>query len=526
MTNSLTRTKEPLVLPEFPRLRWYACGPTVYDVPHLGHASCFVKFDVIRRILTDYFHLDVTLVMSITDVDDKIIARALRERRTTHQIAQTYELAFMQSMAQLGVRPPTAAVRVAQHMDDIVRFIERLLANGSAYVAPSGSVYFDTARFRYHYGKLQPARQIVGDDEGDGEGDEANAGGCGSADALREKRHLQDFALWKARRAATAEAGAEPVWPAPWGPGRPGWHVECSAMCGHVFGRTLDLHTGGIDLMFPHHENSIAQCEAHYECPQWANYFLHSGHVRVCGAKMSKSLGNTVSISELLERHSARQFRLFCLLSPYAAHVDWTASSMDAAVRAERILVDFLAGFGTPPEGDDASREGIRWTAAEHELCTALSGARSCVHAALADDFDTPTAMHALLRLVHQVHAYQAVCAQQARPMDRLLMRECADYMDGILHLFGCETALSVGTRGRDRTLNALVDFRSHVRRAALTQLAEAGNAAERDAMLGLLALCDRVRDTTLPALGYRLRDFRDGRAIVSAVSKARPGGP
>uniref|UniRef100_A0A8B9JN53 cysteine--tRNA ligase n=1 Tax=Astyanax mexicanus TaxID=7994 RepID=A0A8B9JN53_ASTMX len=274
--NSLSRQKEPLVLAKEGVATWYSCGPTVYDHAHLGHACSYVRFDILQRILTRVFGINITHVMVITDIDDKIIQRGLEENISPLVLARMYEEEFKKDMMALKVLPPAVYMRVTENIPQIVAFVERIISNGHAYATDQGDVYFDTQSIGSRYGKL------------------VNFGNAAEAPGVKDKRDPRDFALWKASKPQ------EPYWESPWGRGRPGWHIECSTIASSVFGSQLDIHSGGIDLAFPHHENEIAQCEAYHKCDQWGNYFLHSGHLHLKGSseKMSKSLKNYITIKQ------------------------------------------------------------------------------------------------------------------------------------------------------------------------------------------------------------------------------------
>jgi cysteinyl-tRNA synthetase len=280
--NTLTRRKEPLETRDDGKVSIYVCGPTVYNHIHIGNARTFLSFDVIRRYL-EWRGLEVTFVQNITDVDDKIIARAAEEDSTAEEVARTYTEAFFDSMRRLGIRRPDVQPRATETIADMIGMVERLLESGHAYEV-DGDVYFSVRSFP-EYGKLS-GRDI----------DEMRSGS--RVDVDERKRDPLDFALWK-----SAKPG-EPHWPSPWGEGRPGWHLECSVMSEKELGPSFDIHGGASDLIFPHHENEIAQSEAATGRP-FARYWLHGGLLQVNAEKMSKSLGNFMLLRDVLEATSA-----------------------------------------------------------------------------------------------------------------------------------------------------------------------------------------------------------------------------
>ncbi|KFM24979.1 Cysteine-tRNA ligase, cytoplasmic [Auxenochlorella protothecoides] len=415
--------------------------------------------------------------------------------------AARYEAEFLADMEALGVRPPTVLTRVSEYLPEVVEFVRGIERAGFAY-STHGSVYFDTAAFSagHTYGKLAPWSV----------GSVALAGEAG-ADG---KRHPSDFALWKARKPG------EPAWPSPWGEGRPGWHIECSAMASKILGRTLDIHTGGEDLRFPHHDNELAQSEAHYHacgCRQWVNYFLHSGHLGIDGLKMSKSLKNFITIRAALESISARQLRLMFVLQAWERPMTFGDqvlgearsreksvrdffSNVDLALREAQALAD--AAAGTLPE---------RWEAEEEVLQAALESTAELVHAALCDNINTRGAMDALGDLIKAFNVYRSARGPgSASPPQRLLIRSVASYVSRILGEFGLEFGVtsSAGPEaaGRDETpavLDAFAAFRDEIRR-----LAKEGAGAGQ-----VLAACDSVRDGPLVDLGVQLEDRAGGPA-------------
>eukprot|EP00899_Mesostigma_viride_P011633 jgi/Mesvir1/20470/Mv12360-RA.1 len=654
VSNSLCGEKVPFVV-NGRQVTWYICGPTVYDSSHVGHARNYVTFDIIRRILEDYFGYEVFYVMNVTDVDDKIILRARRnyllERYRQKQLAAVkgggspadtlqqvrsdissalaksitsqgarvaqceadmasttesrakeelteaaaqeklkldkllkaqaelaaitpvtsatssefaplldpllsvggdalassldasegqgvtdidiyrahaarYEQEFFEDMARLGVRSPSVLTRVSEYIPEIVAYVERIIANGFGYEA-NGSVYFDTAAFRkagHFYGKLCPWAVGAGNLAAEGEMNFATS----------EKRGKNDFVLWKASKPG------EPTWPSPWGRGRPGWHIECSAMASDLIQGSVDIHSGGTDLRFPHHDNELAQAEACCEMRQWVNYFLHSGHLHIEGHKMSKSLKNFITIREALQLYSPRQLRLLFLLQAWDRPFNFGTDSITKAAATEATFrnlfqnVDVAVREADKAAGDAASgapggvsRGHQKWGPAERSLNTALRAAQREVHARLCDNFDTAGVMSVLLSLVTDTNKYleEAMSAKSGEPPRTLLLRQVAAYVMRILHVFGVDSALedqgrvagfcdaaggeggAGGAANLAPYLDAFASFRDAVR-------ASARGVSGEDLKKDLLALCDRVRDETLVDLGVRLED-RTGQSAV-----------
>uniref|UniRef100_UPI00398E696F probable cysteine--tRNA ligase, mitochondrial isoform X2 n=1 Tax=Pristiophorus japonicus TaxID=55135 RepID=UPI00398E696F len=506
--NSLTRSKEPLVLAEPATASWYSCGPTVYDHAHLGHASSYVRFDIIRRILTKFFDIDVVMVMVITDIDDKIIQRAKELNISPTVLARIYEEDFKQDMACLKVLPPTVYMRVTDNILQIVEFIERIIHNGHAYSTSAGNVYFAIQSIGAQYGKLAGVCADTTGETSTGAGD---------------KRHVKDFALWKASKPQ------EPSWASPWGKGRPGWHIECSTVASSVFGNKLDIHSGGIDLAFPHHENEIAQCEAYHQCEQWGNYFLHSGHLHLKGSeeKMSKSLKNYITIKSLLEKFSANQFRMFCLLSKYRSAVEYSDTNMTEA----RTLLHSISAFI-----DDASaymRGQLACPAVDETLLwERLNATKVNVHAAFADDFDTPGATDSIMNLIHHGNRQlQAVTKEGDYPRSPAVFGAIISYIERFLDIVGISLGESQipaadGSSAALRSVTEqLVGFRQEVRNYALAvsdrelessegremPKEEKQELRERRRRLmierqPLLQACDSLRQD-LSALGINIKD-------------------
>jgi len=310
--NSLTKQKEVFTPIEPGKVRLYVCGMTVYDFCHVGHARVMVVFDVVTRYLRASGY-DVTYVRNITDIDDKIIARANENGETIQALTERFIDEMNQDAAALGVLPPDIEPKATESMSDIISMVETLIAKGFAYAADNGDVYYDVSKFD-EYGKLS-GRNI----------DELRAG---ERVAVNEaKNDPLDFVLWKAAKPE------EPAWDSPWGRGRPGWHIECSAMSANCLGEHFDIHGGGQDLQFPHHENEIAQSEGAHGC-QSVNYWMHNGFVRIDDEKMSKSLGNFFTVREVLEQYPAEVVRYFILTSHYRSPLNYSDEQLDQAKNA------------------------------------------------------------------------------------------------------------------------------------------------------------------------------------------------
>ncbi len=348
--NTLSGKKEEFVPLNGNKVTMYACGPTVYDLSHLGHARMFVVWDVVRRYL-GFAGYDVTFVRNITDVDDKIINRAIEKSINPEKLARQYTFEFWRDMKSLNVDFPDYEPRATEYINQMIDFIQALIDKGHAYEA-KGDVYFDVASFK-EYGKLgkQNLEQLlVGAREQ-----------VINQDALAAlKKTPVDFALWK------SAAEDEHSWPSPWGRGRPGWHLECSTMVKHILGISIDIHVGGEDLVFPHHENEIAQSESWHGKPL-AKYWMHNGFVQVNSKKMAKSLRNFSTIQDLLENFSGDTLRLFALQTHYRSPIDFTLESL-AATKAGIMRLLRAASYAPSTNGSgDGKNGGENKTAADSQ---------------------------------------------------------------------------------------------------------------------------------------------------------------
>ena len=426
--------------------------------------------------------------------------------------ARKYEREFMEDMAALGIREPDVLTRVTEYVPKIIAFVETIIEKGLAYKS-NGSVYLSLDAFEkagHNYRKLNPAGPggAATSEAEMAEGEGALASNSGS-----EKRNPNDFALWKASKAG------EPAWESPFGPGRPGWHIECSVVAGDILGETVDIHSGGEDLKFPHHDNELAQSEACFGCNQWVNYFTHTGHLHIEGLKMSKSLKNFITIRQALEHNTARQLRIMFLLQAWDQPMNYSDQTIDDARSKETTFKNFFREVEALVRDDYLAQEvGWRMGEADHKLSDAYLAARQLVHESLLDNFNTKEAMTAMLKVINEANTY--LRTPNAKPCV-LLLRAIATYITQILKVFGVVDGSddfgygggdgkgdSGSGAGAEPYVGAMVSFRESVRNAAL-EAAKGGDA--KAAIDSILKICDGLRDNELPKLGVRLEDRPTG---------------
>lgn len=616
--NSLTRKKELFVPQAGHRVTWYNCGPTVYDASHMGHARTYLSFDILRRVIQNYFGYDVFFVMNITDIDDKIIKRARQNHLYSQYVADNHSLEriledcnqvveyfgavvakttdpdkkvmqerlfnklkdgvarveaavrvdvadptrlesekqsllveakdvlsdwldsrlgssvtnnsifadlpryweeeFHKDMESLNVLPADCLTRVSEYVPEIVTFIQQIIDKNYAYES-NGSVYFNVKQFDaspcHHYAKLVP--EAFGDAGALAEGE----GDLSAADAPAEKRSANDFALWKKSKPG------EPSWESPWGLGRPGWHIECSVMASAILGESMDIHSGGYDLKFPHHDNELAQSEAHFENDVWTRYFLHSGHLTIAGCKMSKSLKNFITIQEVLQKYSARQLRITFLLHWWKDTLDYNENTMELARAYERTANEFFLSVkhllrSSPAKGVAAF---VKWGPAEVDMNAKLEKCKAGVHSAFCDNIDTRSALEEIRELISAANIY--IDANRTRgTLNRQLLKSTAHYITRIFDVLGLiarDEAIGFPAGGAASTgqgagdletlvlpyLSCMADFRDNVRQSAREIRATS-----------ILAECDRLRDDVLPNLGVRLEDKENEPTIIKLVDK------
>ena len=454
--NTLTRKKEDFQTLEPNVVRMYVCGVTVYNDAHVGHAMSALVFDIIRRYL-EYRGYKVKHVMNFTDVDDKIINRANQLKEDPLKLAQRYIDDYAQNLKDLNILPATINPRATQTMNEIQSMVKGLIEKGFAYAASNSDVYFRVTKDK-DYGKLS-GRKL----------DDMQAGA--RIEVEEAKEHPMDFALWK-----SAKPG-EPSWDSPWGKGRPGWHIECSAMNLKELGEQIDIHGGGNDLIFPHHENEIAQSES-FTGKQFARYWIHNGMLQLGGEKMSKSLGNIVSIKEFLSKRDADVMRMLVLNGSYRAPLIFNDETLDAAEKSlERIK------SGLRPAAP--SSKGIPAGSAS-ELTSQSEATRQSFISAMDDDFNTPLALAALHELVKAINTARDNNAtdEQLKPA-QVTLRE-------LTGVFGLRLLDKKGSGDADKFIDLLVEIRSEVRKQKLW------------------ALSDQIRDQ-LKSLGVTIEDSKEG---------------
>ena len=455
--NTLSHKKEEFKTLEPNVVKMYVCGPTVYSDAHIGHAMSAIVFDVARRYL-EYRGYQVRFVMNFTDVDDKIINRAKKLGVDPHTLAESYITAFRKHLVDLNILPATVNPRATQTMDKIQSMIQGLINKGFAYPAGNGDVYFRVT-LDPGYGKLS-GRKI----------DDMQAGA--RIEIEEKKEHPMDFAIWKA-----AKPG-EPAWDSPWGKGRPGWHIECSAMNLDILGEQIDIHGGGNDLVFPHHENEIAQTECFTGKP-FARYWMHNGMLQLQGEKMSKSIGNLVTIDDFLLRHEADSLRMMVLNGSYRAPLSYSEDIVDAV---ERGLDRMRSALKPAPAGaPGASAEG------RAALDKQTETTQQAFIEDMDDDFNTSGGLAALFELVRTINT-----ARDAGTTDAEL-KTAQDTLRTLTSVLGLRLSEKKASGGdADKFITLLVEIRYEMRKQKNW------------------AMSDLIRDR-LKELGVAIEDGKDG---------------
>ena len=449
--NTMTMKKDEFVPLEPGKVKMYACGPTVYNFFHVGNARPLIMFDVLRRCF-EYRGFEVTFVQNFTDIDDKIINRANEEGITCSEVAEKYIAEYFTDARGLGVREATFHPKATENIDGIIDMVSTLISKGYAYQS-GGDVYYRTANFP-DYGKLshQPL-------------DELMAGA--RVDVTEIKENPMDFALWKGSKPG------EPYWDSPWGRGRPGWHIECSVMAGRYLGKTIDIHCGGQDLIFPHHENEIAQSEGCNGC-QFTRYWVHNGFISIDSKKMSKSLGNFFTVREAAAAYGYESIRMFMLMSHYRSPLNYTGeiliqskNALDRLKTAKSTLEFILSN------GSDSVKE------TENDFIVSLPRYRERFIEALDDDFNTADAVSVIFELVRESNSISAG-AEPSKAFARAAL-ELLNEFDGVLGLFYADN----DEGNLDEGIEALIEARQAARKAK--NWAEADSIRDRLGEMGIV---------------------------------------
>jgi len=437
--NTLNKRKEEFIPLQPGKVKIYVCGITAYDYCHIGHARSAVVFDVIVKYLR-YLTYNVTFVRNFTDIDDKIIKRAQKEHKVPHEIARYFIKAFYEDMEALGVARADIEPKATEHIPEMIALVEKLLQKNYAYIA-NGDVYFSVERF-HQYGKLS-GRSL----------DEMLAGA--RVEVTPQKRHPLDFVLWKKAKPN------EPWWESPWGRGRPGWHLECSAMSMKYLGETLDIHGGGQDLIFPHHENEIAQSEAATEKP-FAKYWIHHGFVMVNKEKMSKSLGNFFTIREVLAKFHPEALRLFFLSHHYRSPIDFSDVALKETTNAlERVYLTLKRAQDRIGKVVEFEEQALK----DKPLYKQLAALENKFKQAMDDDFNTALALAYLFSGIKAINVY----LEEKKPEKSLLAWAIAKIktLGKVLGLYQSspETFLTQGVALTKEEIQKLIDKRSEARK-------------------------------------------------------------
>ena len=454
--NTMTRKKELFVPLQEGKVSMYACGPTVYNFFHIGNARPFIVFDTLRRYL-EYRGYQVTFVQNFTDIDDKMIRRANEEGITVKELGYRFIKEYYADA--LGVKRATVNPRATEHIQDIIDLVQTLVEKGHAYPTPNGDVYF-SVRSWPGYGKL--SGQNIDDLENGAR-----------VDPTEEKQDPLDFALWKGQKPG------EPAWPSPWGMGRPGWHIECSAMSMSILGQSFDIHGGGQDLIFPHHENEIAQSEAATGKP-FAHYWMHNGFINVDNQKMSKSLGNFFTVRDIAKEYDLDVVRLFMLSVQYRNPINFSRDLIQQAAVALQRLRTALDRLKEAPVAEEPAED-------EQAFLDSLEGYRARFNEAMDDDLNTADALGVLFDLARAANTFVSV--PRTKGAVEAVTKTYTELMD-VLGLMPRKTGEEFPAE-----VLALLDERQEARKAKN------------------YARADEIRDQ-LKALGYAIEDSRQGAKI------------
>lgn len=457
--NTLTNKKEEFHEINKGKVTIYSCGPTVYNYFHIGNARPFITFDLLRSFM-EYIGYEVKFVQNFTDVDDKIIKRANEENLTPKEVADKYIQAYYEDAKALGIRKATVNPRVTDVMDDIIKYVQDLVDGGYAYEL-NGDVYFEVDKFK-DYGKLSN-KNI----------DELEAGA--RIGVNEQKKSPMDFALWKAKKEG------EIAWDSPWGEGRPGWHIECSVMSTKYLGEHIDIHCGGADLIFPHHENEIAQSEAHNH-EKFANYWMHNGYINVDNVKMSKSLGNFFTVRDVLEHYTGDVLRFFMLSAHYKSPINYSKELLDAA----KTSLDRIKNCKENTDFIIKNLSQKEFTAQENDLLKQISGFKDSFIEKMSDDLNSADAIAVIFDLVKFANSNINENSSKAFAQQTLDM---LNELTGVLNIANLDTQNSDID---EEKILSLIEERANAKKA-------------KD-----FARADQIRDELL-GMGIQIKDTRTG---------------
>lgn len=508
-----TRSKRDFIPVEEGKVGMYVCGPTVYNYIHIGNARTFISFDTIRRYLT-WRGFEVTFVQNVTDVDDKIITKALEEERSAAEVAKEYTEAFIADMHAAGVQDPDIRPKATEEIDTMIKLVQRLIDKGHAY-AVDGDVYF-AVRSYSAYGELSN-RNV---DEMESGHRELRADGQGLED---RKRDPLDFALWKA-----AKPG-EPSWDSPWGQGRPGWHIECSAMSEKYLHLPFDIHGGGADLCFPHHENERAQSEAAFDTT-FANYWMHGGMLQINSEKMSKSLGNFLLLRDILETTDPAVLRMLMLQTHYRSPLDFSDARLKESAAALERLENFVTNALWLAKNPVAGESTAQTEPLAPRIAALASQMRASFTESMDDDFNTAGALGAIFNFVGEVNTL--LNDAQVTAEDVQALTDAANAVVELMDVLGISIEVKDASSATAEVLDdedgAAEVMALAMELAGFTPGDGADPSTVKAAMAALLdaranaranknyAVADAIRDGLLE-LGFRIEDTPQGARIIKA---------
>ena len=471
-------------------IKWYTCGPTVYSSAHLGHARTFISFDVIRRVLT-YLGYTINYVMNITDIDDKIINKVKELSGNDEVNMDVYmdfigkmELEFWKDMDELNVMRPNVVTRVTEYIDRIKKFAERIEQNGLAYVS-NGTLYIDSKKYMEQGLTWDLFDRHIFNDYTDNKFNP-------------EKKNKEDFALWKASKPGEIKFDSK------WGPGRPGWHLECTVMSNDIHGEKIDIHSGGIDLLYPHHNNEMIQSIAfNSKVNHPINMFLHSGHLNINGEKMSKSLKNYITINDFVNNVGSGQLlRLLFLIHSWNKTMDFTDDIINDAKLIEKRLIDFYTNV------EHILRTGKKTITKYHDkdnqFIEYLAKIKSDVNYLLLKNIDTKNVMMVLLELITEIYRYTD------SEYNTILVQNSFDFINTILNVFGLEFIIQTTNTNSDKFVDLLVNFREDIRTTIKKNIKD----IPKPVIMELFKVMDDLRDDKLKNEGIIIEDTGKGQTV------------